>query len=83
MVFREDGTLGSKGTTMKDAEKVNVVERLAEDVATGRVSTTQQIESVLKPLGADVGPFGGASFELDVALEKLRRAAASKGLALF
>ena len=66
---------------MSDDEKVRVIEKVVKDVAEGWVTTKEQIEQALEPLGADVGPFGGASFEMDVALEKLRSTARSKRIA--
>lgn len=65
---------------LSDLEKAAAVEKLAADIAAGKITTSEEIDAALDPLGPDVGPFGGGSFEIDQALAKLKRAAKSKDI---
>ena len=68
---------------MTDGEKVAVLVKLKADVEAGRLADGKAVRDALEPLGADVGPFGGASHEMDVALDELTRAAKAKGIDIY
>ena len=66
-----------------DNEKVALIERVTSDVEEGTIKDGKGVEAALEPLGAEVGPFGGASHEMDMALSRLKRATKEKGFAFF
>lgn len=65
-------------TFTSDADMVSYVEKLTVDVAEGRLTTRKAVNDALKPLGANVGPFGCTSHELEVAMAKLSQALRAK-----